>query len=353
MTTFATTAQPMIVGGIDAHKEKHHAVALDLQGILLDNREFPATSCGYRELVAWLKALGPIDRVGVESTGSYAAGLARYLGEEGIRVVEVNTPHAHTRARKGKDDLIDAEAAARKVLSGDATALPKVTTGTIESIRLIRIARESAVKARSIALVQLQDVLITAPAQLREAITTKSARSKVTQCGALRPDPGRMDEPLQAAKMTLRGLSRRITFLDEEISNIDRQLDTLVTNVAPTLLSRLGIGTQHAAQLLITAGENIDRLTNEAAFARLCGVAPTPASSGNTHRMRLHRGGDRRANSALHMIVVCRLRYDQRTIDYMNRRRAEGLSKKDVIRCLKRFVAREVFRDLKRDLLRN
>jgi transposase len=137
-----------------------------------------------------------------------------------------------------------------------------------------------------------------------------------------------------------------------ETPGIANQLDTLVANVAPTLLSRLG-GKQHAAQLLITAGENIDRLTSEAAFARLCGVAPTPASSGNTHRMRLHRGGDRRANSALHMIIVCRLRYDQRTIDYMNRRRAEGLSKKDVIRCLKRFVAREVFRDLKVDLLRN
>jgi transposase len=297
MTTFTTTAQPMIVGGIDAHKGKHHAVALDLQGVLLDNRQFPATTCGCRELVAWLKALGPIDCVGVESTGSYAAGLARYLGDQGIRAVEVNTPHAHTRARKGKDDLIDAEAAARKVLSGDASALPKVTTGTIESIRLIRIARDSAIKARSIALVQLQDVPITAPAQLREVVTAKSARSKAAQCGALRPYLGRMDEPLQAAKMTLRGLSRRIKFLDEEISDIDHQLDTLVANVAPTLLSRLG-GTQHAAQLLITAGENIDRLTSEAAFPRLCGVAPTPASSGNTHRMRLHRGGERRANSA-------------------------------------------------------
>jgi transposase len=351
MTTFATVAQAPIVGGIDAHKDKHHVVALDLQGVLLDNREFPATTCGYRELVGWLTTLGPVDRVGVESTGSYAAGLTRYLEMQHVRVLEVNTPHRHTRARKGKDDFIDAEAAARKVLSGDANALPKVTTGAIESIRMLRIARESAVKARSAALVQLQSVLITAPAELRESITAKGVRGKATQCASFRPDLTRVDEPLQAAKVTLRSLSRRITFLNEEVHEIDHQLDGLVANAAPTLLSQLGIGTQNAAQLLITAGENIDRLSSEAAFARLCGVAPIPASSGKTQRMRLHRGGDRQANRALHLIVVCRLRHDQRSRDYMDRRRAEGLSKKDVIRCLKRFVAREVFRDLTKDLL--
>lgn len=245
------------------------------------------------------------------------------------------------------------EAAARKVLSADATALPKVTTGAIESIRLLRVARESAVKARSVALVQLQGVLITAPAQLRASITAKGARGKAAQCASFRPDLTRVDEPLQAAKVTLRSLSRRFTFLNEEVHEIDYQLDTLVAKAAPTLLGRLDIGTQSAAQLLITAGENIDRLSSEAAFARLCGVAPAPASSGKTQRMRSHRGGDRQANRALHLIVVCRLRYDQRSRDYMDRRRAEGLSKKDVIRCLKRFVTREVFRDLTEDLLSN
>jgi transposase len=201
-----------------------------------------------------------------------------------------------------------------------------------------------------VALVQLQDVLITAPSALRESINAKSGRGKSSQCAKLRPDTTRLSEPAQAVKMTLRSLVKRIQALEEEIALLDAQLDPLVKQSAPTLLTRMGVGTQHAAQLLITAGENIDRLRNEAAFARLCGVAPIPASSGYTHRMRLHRGGDRQANRALHMIAVCRLRYDPRTIYYMNRRRAEELSKKDVLRCLKRFIAREVFEDLKVDL---
>ena len=172
----------------------------------------------------------------------------------------------------------------------------------------------------------------------------------MTLASSWRPDTTRLDDPTQATKMALRAIVRRVRALGDEIAFADEQLDRLVTQVAPTLISRVGIGTQHVAQLLVTAGENIDRLTSEAAFARLCGVAPIPASSGQTHRMRLHRGGDRQANRSLHLIAVCRLRYDQRTIDYMIRRRAEGLSKKDVIRCLKRFIVREVFHDLVNDL---
>src|SRR5699024_6507965 len=151
-------------------------------------------------------------------------------------------------------------------------------------------------------------------------------------------------------KFALRTLARRIVHLDEEIVDLERSLRPLLHVCAPTLIAKRGIGTIHAAQLLITAGENLDRLHSEAAFARLCGVAPVPVSSGKSHRMRLHRGGDRQANRALHMIAVVRLRYDARTIDYMQRRLSEGLSKKDVLRCLKRFIAREVFHDLRTDL---
>jgi len=186
--------------------------------------------------------VGSIDRVGVESSGSYGAGLARFLEFQQIRVLEVNTPHVHTRAKKGKDDLIDAEAAARKVLSGEASALPKVTTGVIESIRLLRIARESAVKARSVAHVQLQDVLITAPSELRKSINAKSGRDKSSQCAKLRPDTTRLSEPAQAVKMTLRSLAKRIQALEEEITLLDAGLDPLVKQSAPTLLTRMGIG---------------------------------------------------------------------------------------------------------------
>ena len=221
----------------------------------------------------------------------------------------------------------------------------------VESIRLLQAARGSAVKARAAALTQLQSLLVTAPAELREQLTG-TARAVTAAAVKLRPDLGRLDEPTQAAKLALRSVARRIGALDDEIDDLDAQLTPLVHQAAPTLLSRTGIGVVHAAQLLITAGQNIDRLTTEAAFARICGVAPIPVSSGNTHRMRLHRGGDRQANRALHLIVVCRLRYDPRSRAYLARRQGGGLSKLDAIRCLKRYVAREVFNDLKTDLNR-
>ena len=352
MTASLVATQPLVVvGGIDAHKDTHQVVVLDRHGVRLGDAVFAASTPGYRRLHAWLCSFGRVERVGIESTGSYAAGLTRFLVGAGVQVVEVNQPHRHTRARRGKSDLIDAEAAARKVLSGEATVAPKATTGLVESIRLLRAARESVVKARAAALTQLQSLLVTAPAELREQLTG-TARAITAAAVKLRPDLGRLDEPTQAAKLALRSVARRIATFDDEIADLDVQLAPLVERAAPTLLSRTGIGVNHAAQLLVTAGQNVDRLTTEAAFARICGVAPIPVSSGKTHRMRLHRGGDRQANRALHLIVVCRLRYDPRTRAYMTRRQSEGLSKLDVIRCLKRYVAREVFNDLKTDLRR-
>jgi transposase len=294
-----------------------------------------------------------VEVLGIESTGSYAAGLTRFLHERHLDVREINMPHRYVRSRVGKTDTIDAEAAARKVLSGAFTVLPKDTGGAVESIRYLSTARKTVVKSRTMALNQIHALLVTAPAPLREAITAQPTRGKIVrQCVALRPDDARLTEPLHAAKFALRALGPRVRDFDEEIAELDLQLGHLVRECAPTLVSKVGIGTHHAAQLLMTAGQNLDRLTNDAAFARLCGVAPIPASSVQTRRMRLHRGGDRQANRALYMIAVVRLRRDPRTKAYMERRTAEGLSKKDVIRCLKRFIAREVFYDLKQDLLK-
>ena len=350
MTTLASQRQPAIIVGVDTHKHSHHAVIITSIGRRVAGREFPATTKGYSDLVSWARGQGLIQAVGVESTGSYGAGLTRFLTHQGITTREVNTPHSHTRARVGKDDAIDAEAAARKVLAGAATAVPKRTDSVVESIRFLMIARDSAIKARTAALVQLQDVLVTAPDTIRQRVPS-SGLMAARHCQKFRPDASRMDDPVNGVKFALRTLARRIMHLDEEIADLERSLRPLVHVLAPTLISKLGIGTIHAGQLLITAGENLDRLHSEAAFARLCGVAPVPVSSGKNHRMRLHRGGDRQANRALHMIAVVRLRYDPRTINYMQRRLAEGLSKKDVLRCLKRFIAREVFHDLKADLL--
>jgi transposase len=353
MTAAQLTSQREVVVGVDAHKDAHHAAVLTSTGELLGDKQFEVSSAGYRQLRDWAAGFGEVAVFAVESTGSYGAGLTRFFIEQGYDVREVNTPHAHAKARRGKTDALDAEAAARKVVAGEAVATPKTTTGAVESIRMLTVARNSAVKARSIAMSQLQDILVTAPAALREQVTVPGTRRKAALCRNFRPDLSRLDDPVQAAKLTLKSLAKRIEQLDAEVSAIDARLDELVAAAAPTLVSRVGISTGHGAQFLITAGENIDRLRSEASFARLCGVAPIPASSGRSRRMRLHRGGDRQANRALHMIAVVRLRFDPRTIAYMQRRRAHGLSKKDVMRCLKRFIAREVFHDLTSDLTRH
>jgi transposase len=229
--------------------------------------------------------------------------------------------------------------------------VPKSTTGVVEAIRILRASRDSAIRSRTRAQLQLRVLLSTAPAQLREQITERTTAALIEGCAGLRPDRDDLADPFHATKHTLRTLAKRILDLTAEIRNVDVALAELVARTAPTLISKLAIGTGHAAQLLITAGQNIDRLHSEAAFARLCGVAPIPVSSGKTQRMRLHRGGDRQANAALHMITVCRLRYHEPAITYARRRLAEGLSKKDVLRYLKRFIAREVYHDLKTDLV--
>jgi len=340
-----------ITGGVDAHSDTHHAAALDERGRLLGDAAFAASLEGCRELLAWLESFGPVGCVGVESTGSYAAGLTRFLAARGIAVVEVNQPHAHTRRRRGKSDPLDAEAAARSVLAGEATASPKHTGGIVESIRQLRVAREGAVKATTAALNQLHGLVISAPDELRQQIAArKTSRGKVTLCLRLRPDRTQLHEPLQAAKLALRTIAERVRDLDRQIELLDRHLVQLVATAAPRTTSLLGVSTQHAGQLLTTAGENIERLANDGAFARLCGASPIPASSGRTSRHRLNRGGDRNANRALHLIVVCRLRYCERTRAYATRRTAEGLTKPEIIRCLKRYIARELYHTLRADL---
>jgi len=340
----------VVVGGVDCHSEFHHAVALDERGRWLGELRFAATRAGYGRAVRWFAAWGHVEAVGVESSGSYGAGLARALTEGGIRVVEVNRPHPHLRHLRGKSDAIDAEAAARKVLAGEATAVPKDTTGVVEAIRELKTARESAVKARAAALVQLRDLIFTAPAALREALGGKSLRAQAALCRRLRPDRGRIQEPAEAAKFALRSLARRIASLDAEVAELDGELEVLVHRAAPRTVALLGLGVIHTAQLLVTAGQNIGRVRAEASFAHLCGVDPIPASSGKTTRHRLNPGGDRAANSALDMIAVVRMRHCDRTRAYVARRIHEGRGKREIVRCLKRYIAREVYRSLQADL---
>jgi transposase len=345
-----TDRQGVVVGGVDCHLEFHVAVALDERGRVRVSDHFDANTAGYHKLAEWLRGFGPVGAVGVESTGSYGAGLARHLIREDMRVIEVNQPHPHARRRRGKTDTIDAELAARKVLSGEATALAKTRDGRIEAIRNLSVARTSAVRSRVTAVMQLAAVIVTAPAAVRETIPRRGLTARARHCARLEVDTDRIGDPAHAARFALRSLGRRIAMLDAEIKTIDEQLTVLVHDVAPSTITLIGVGIQHAAQLLTSAGENIDRFPNERAFAHLCGVHPIPATSGKTVRHRLNRGGDRHANRSLHMIVVCRLRYCERTRAYMQRRLAEGRTKPEIIRCLKRYAAREIYRTLRVDL---
>lgn len=352
LVTTETTTQPvtMVTVGVDTHSQLHHAVVLDQHGVLLGDKEFTTDLPGYQQLLEWASSYGIINAAGVECTGSYGAGLTRYLLASGVDVVEVNRGHRLTRSRSGKNDAIDAEAAARKVISGECSSPAKNITGTVEAIRNLYLLRDSAVKSRAVALVQVRDVLVTAPTGMRERFDAKTLEGKATQVRALRPDTSRLDEPEHAVKYALRELGRRISNLTAEINTTEKHITRLVETVAPTTLALPQVGPVTVAQLLITAGQNIDRFPSEAAFARLCGVAPIPVSSGKTHRMRLHRGGNRRANRAIYLVTICRLRYDPRSQAYRDRKRAQGHSSADAIRSLKRFVTRELYYALKRDL---
>ncbi|WP_298805734.1 IS110 family transposase [uncultured Pseudokineococcus sp.] len=362
------------MGGVDTHAETHTAAAVDLAGRTLGHATFPTTTAGYIALLRWLTGFtttGSADhlttgvagedttrvvRIGVEGTGTYGAGLARYLRDvAGVEVVEVDRPDRRTRRFAGKSDPIDAEAAARAALNGHAAGTPKLRTGPVEAIRALRVARSSAVGARAQALVQMKSLITTAPQALRErlrALYTAPAKLVAT-CAALGPDPVVLatGDPTAAAEASLRALARRHQHLSEEITEADAVLDQLVAATAPTLLEALGVGTEVAGQLLVTAGDNPERLHSEAAFAALCGVSPVPAGSGRTDgAVRLNRGGDRQANSALHRVVITRLRHDQRTQTYLQRRTAQGKPKRAILRCLKRHVAREIYRLIMLDL---
>ena len=335
-----------VIIGVDTHQDQHVAVAIDLQGVRLGECHLPATMYGYAELEWWARSLGEISAFGIEGTGSYGAGVARFLADRDYTVVEVNRPDRSVRRRKGKSDTTDAEMAARSVLAGVADAIPKSGEGEVEMIRMLKSTKDSAVKARTQAINQIRALVVTAPSELRETLDGLTTSALITRCKGLRS--GHLDDPRAAAKYTLRSLACRYCQLNEEVQQLETELDRLTRAAAPALVNAFGVGPDTASSLLIAAGSNPDRLRSEASFAALCGVNPIPASSGKTNRHRLNRGGDRQANAALYRIVVVRLRYEQRTQAYMRRRTAEGMTKVEVIRCLKRYVAREVYTAIQR-----
>ncbi|MFC1925698.1 IS110 family transposase [Chloroflexota bacterium] len=332
---------PNIIIGVDTHKDEHVAVVIDKLGARIGQMTLPTTNTGYITLERWARSLGNIESFGIEGTGSYGAALARFLRNQGHIVIEVNRPDRSMRRRLGKSDPTDAEMAARSVLAGIAQNQPKSGADDVEMIRMLKNAKDSAIKARTQAINQIKALIVTAPVELRAVLRDLTSSQLVAHC--MRWRSRQLKTPIAAAKYTLRSLARRYTQLTEEIKDLNKELARLTVAFAPMLVDSLGIGPDTAADLLVTAGSNPERLKSEAAFAALCGTSPIPASSGKTKRYRLNRGGDRQANAALHRIVLVRLKYDARTRTYLQRRMAEGKSKIEVMRCLKRYVAREVF----------
>ena len=334
-----------MVAGIDTHKHTHHVAVLDRFGRCVADQEFATTSAGYAQIIEFLHAHG-VEVVGIEGTGSYGAGIARALRAAGLAVIEVVRQNRQARRVRGKSDPIDARQAALTVLSGDEAMVPKSADGVVESMRILLSERRSAVKTKTQAMNQIHALLVTAPESVRNVFRRLGGNRLITTLARTRPGTGGT-APEQIARQSLKRLAVRHVAMDADIRLIDRQLDQLVREVNPTLLSLNGVGPVTAATLLVAAGDNPDRLTTRAAFAALVGVAPIPASSGQRTRHRLSRGGNRQANAALHRIVLLRIRHQEpRTVAYFERRRAEGLTNRDITRCLKRHIANEIYKTL-------
>jgi transposase len=361
-----------ITGGVDTHKDFHVAAAKDSLGRDLGTEKFPATQAGYTALLAWLHTFGPLAVVGIEGTGCYGAGLSTYLLEQDVAVVEVNRPNRQKRRRTGKSDTKDAIAAAAAVQSGDATAAPRPRTGPVESVRVLKETRDHLVKARTAALNTLHALIVTAPPVLREPLTGMTTGVLIGHCAGFTPPAlpatgsrgtprAQATEQLATAlhdcqstvRLVLGELARTIQFYDTRINELKICLETLVTRIAPRTSNLFGVGPGRTAQLLITVGDHPDRVHSEAAFAALTGTAPQDCSSGdNQGNHRLSRAGDRQANSVLYYVILTRLAHHQPSKDYLAQRLRPGtkMTKKHLIRCLKRYLAREIYPRLITDL---
>jgi transposase len=344
LSRMAKIAGP-VTGGVDTHADMHVAAVVDQVGRVLGTESFPADEQGYAGLLAWMRGYGELAAAGVEGTGSYGAGLARSLAVAGVPVLEVTRPDRQRRRRHGKSDAVDAVSAAIAALSGQDCGTPKSSDGAAESIRVLRVARTGAMKARTQAGNQLRDLITTAPGPLRAQLLALGKTRRVRAAAAF--TCGDAADPAEGTKAAMASIARRWLELDTEVSELEAALEDLVARVAPPeFLASTGAGYLSTAALIAAAGDNPDRIRSEAAYAALCGTSPVDCSSGKHRRHRLNRGGDRQANSALWRIATTRLQYDPATQDYLARRTAAGKTRKEIIRELKRYIAREAYRTL-------
>ncbi len=336
-----------VVVGVDTHKDIHVAAVMDTLAGIVGTLTIATDTRGFAALQAWAEAHGKVIAFGIEGTGSYGATLTSFLRRAGFKVLEAGRPDRRLRRMNGKSDTLDAENAARSVLAGLATATPKTADGAVEMIRLLKIAHDTAVTDRTAAMITLKNVLVHCPDDLRAATRRMTPIKLARHLAALRPRG--LDTVEDAQRHTLRSLARRWLALDTEAKELIDKIGTLVRARTPQLLERFGVGVDTAAEILIVAGDNPERIRSEAAFAKLAGISPVPTGSGKTSgRHRVNHGGHRQLNAAIYRTVIVRMQYHQPTLDYLQRRTAEGMTKREIIRCLKRYVIREVYHDIKR-----
>ncbi len=341
--TIITADIPTVIGGVDTHQDLHSAAVVSQDGATLGIQSFSTTRAGYRAMLRWFRSYGELARVGVEATGSYGAGITRHLALSGIPVLEVTGPDRSLRRAKGKDDTLDAIAAAQAARTGQRVQVAKDRSGGVEALRVLRTTRKTAIKCRRAALQQIYNTIVASPDEVRDQVRNLTRMQLLRTCASWRPDMLAYRDPAVATRIALKSLARRILDLNDEVADLDRLIEPLVEELGSALTQLQGVGTDSAGQFLVAAGENPDRLRSEASFAMLCGACPIPASSGKTQRHRLNRGGNRQANSALHIVVLSRMRMDSRTKKYVARRLDEGRTKREIMRCLKRYVAREIY----------
>ncbi|MCB5361998.1 IS110 family transposase [Vibrio splendidus] len=329
---------------VDTHLELHVATLINELGQVVKSKPFSVDLAGYRELLAWCKSYGFLQKASIEGTGSYGAELTKFLKKNSIDVYEVMRPNRMERRQKGKTDVIDSENAARSVLSGETAVIPKSHAGPVESLRSLLMTRNSAVKSRTQAMNQIRALLVSGPDELKQSLYRPKPSACATACLA------RCSNSREPLMISLVLLAQRWNFLNDQVKSLDNALKKLTLNTAQSFVSRFGVGTNVAATLLVAAGDNTNRLKKESSFSALRGVNPIPVSSGKTTRHRLNRGGSRSANNALWTVAMVRMRSDPRTKDDIARRTAEGLSTKEITRILKRYIARELFPLILKDL---
>jgi len=341
-----TANSSTVIGGVDTHQDLHTAAVVNIDGAVLGSQSFSTTRAGYRAMLHWFRSYGELARVGVEATGTYGAGITRHLALAGVPVLEVTEPDRSLRRAKGKDDTLDAFAAAQAALTGQRVQVAKDRSGAVEALRVLRTTRKTAIKCRRAALQQLHNTIVASPDEVRDQVRNLTRMQLLRTCASWRPDILVYRDPVVATRIALKSLARRVLDLNDEVADLDRLIDPLVEEIGSALTQLHGVGTDSAGEFIVAAGENPDRLRSEGGFAMLCGACPIPASSGKTQRHRLNRGGNRQANSALHIVVLSRMRTDSRTKKYVERRLNEGRTKREIMRCLKRYVAREIYHSI-------